>query len=77
MNVIQTVSVSIFILTIILIVTERFHRTYVALLGSGAMLLTGAVKAKEVLHLIDIDLLAVIIGMMILVRGAEDSGVFN
>lgn len=77
MNVIQTVSVSIFALTLILIATEKFHRTYVALLGSGAMLLAGAVKAEEVLHLIDIDILAVIVGMMILVRGAENSGVFN
>lgn len=77
MNVVQTVSVSIFALTLILIATEKFHRTYVALLGSGAMLLAGAVKAEEVLHLIDIDILAVIVGMMILVRGAENSGVFN
>lgn len=77
MNVIQTVSVSIFALTLILIATEKFHRTYVALMGSGAMLLAGAVKAEEVLQLIDIDILAVIVGMMILVRGAENSGVFN
>ena len=77
MNVIQIISASIFALTIILIATEKFHRTYVALLGSGAMLLVGAVKAEEVLHLIDIEILAVIVGMMILVRGAEDSGVFN
>lgn len=77
MNVIQIVSVSIFVLTIVLIATEKFHRTYVALLGSGALLLAGAVKAEEILHLIDIDILAVIVGMMILVRGAENSGVFN
>lgn len=77
MNFIQTVSVSIFVLTIALIATEKFHRTYVALLGSGAMLLARAVKAEEILHLIDIDILAVIVGMMILVRGAENSGVFN
>lgn len=77
MNVIQIVSVSIFVLTIVLIATEKFHRTYVALLGSGALLLAGAVKAEEILHLIDIDILAVIVGMMVLVRGAENSGVFN
>jgi len=77
MNIIQIVSVSIFALTILLIATEKFHRTYVALLGSGALLLAGAVKAEEILHLIDIDVLAVIVGMMILIRGAENSGVFN
>ncbi len=77
MNVIQIVSVSIFVLTIILIATEKFHRTYVVLMGSVAMLLAGAVNAEEVLHFIDIDIIAVIVGLMLLVRGAEYSGVFN
>ncbi|MCW3989743.1 MAG: SLC13 family permease [Candidatus Bathyarchaeota archaeon] len=77
MNPIQTASVIIFLLTIILIVTERIHRMYAALLGSGAMVFVGAVSAEEVLHFIDIEILGVIVGMMLLVRGAERSGIFN
>jgi Na+/H+ antiporter NhaD/arsenite permease-like protein len=77
MNPIQTASVIIFLLTIVLIVTERIHRMYAALLGSGAMVFVGAVSAEEVLHFIDIEILGVIVGMMLLVRGAERSGIFN
>ena len=77
MNPIQIAAVIIFLLTIILIVTERIHRMYAALLGSGAMVFVGAVGAEEVLHFIDIETLGVIVGMMLLVRGAERSGIFN
>jgi Na+/H+ antiporter NhaD/arsenite permease-like protein len=77
MNAVQTASVAIFLLTIIIVATERIHRTYAALLGSGAMVLVGAVSAEEFLHFIDIEILGVIVGMMLLVRGAERSGIFN
>jgi Na+/H+ antiporter NhaD/arsenite permease-like protein len=77
MNAVQTASVIIFLLTIILVATERIHRMYASLLGSGAMFLVGAVDAGEILHFIDIEILSVIVGMMLLVRGAESSGIFN
>jgi len=77
MNSIQTVSVIIFLITILLIVTERIHRMYASILGSGAMILVGAVNAEDFLHFIDIEILGVIVGMMFLVRGAERSGIFN
>jgi len=77
MNATQTASVIIFIVTMALVATERIHRTYAALLGAGAMVLIGAVKTDELLHFIDIDILAVILGMMLLVRGAERSGIFT
>ncbi|MCW3992493.1 MAG: SLC13 family permease [Candidatus Bathyarchaeota archaeon] len=77
MNAIQTVSVAIFIVTIILIATERIHRIYAALLAAGAMVMIGAVKPDDLLHFIDVEILGVIIGMMLLVRGAERSGIFS
>jgi len=77
MNAVQIASVIIFLLTIIIVATEGIHRMYASLLGSGAMVLVGAVSAEEILHFIDIEILAVIVGMMLLVRGAESSGIFN
>ncbi len=77
MNSIQTASVIIFLLTIIIVATERVPRMYASILGSGAMVLVGAVRAEEILHFIHIEILAVIVGMMLLVRGAERSGIFN
>ena len=77
MNTVQIASVIIFLLTIIIVATERIPKMYVSLLGSGAMVLVGAVGAEEILHFIHIEILAVIVGMMLLVRGAERSGIFN
>ena len=77
MNSIQTASVIIFFLTIIIVATERIPRMYASILGSGVMVLVGAVRAEEILHFIHIEILAVIVGMMLLVSGAERSGIFN
>lgn len=64
-------------MTIFLIATERIPRIHAALMAAGAMVLIGAVKSDEMLHFIDIEILGVIIGMMLLVGGAEKSGIFG
>ena len=77
MILVQSLSVIVFITTIILIATEWIDRIYASLLAAAAMLIIGAVAPDEVLHLIDIEILGVIAGMMLLVNGAERSGIFN
>ena len=70
-------SILIFILILVLVATEAINRTYAALLGAFGMVAIGAVKPDELLHFIDIKILGVIIGMMLLVRCAEKSGIFR
>jgi len=77
MNLIQSISLTIFLITIILIATDRIERAYTALLAAGATFIIGAVLPHEFLDFIDIEILGVIIGMMLLVNGAEKSGIFN
>ena len=77
MNLVQSISLTIFLITIVLIATERIERAYTALLAAGATFLIGAVLPREFLDFIDIEILGVIIGMMLLVNGAEKSGIFN
>jgi Na+/H+ antiporter NhaD/arsenite permease-like protein len=77
MNLVQNISVIIFLVTIVLIATERIERAYTALLAAGAMFLIGAVLPQGFLGLIDIEILGVVIGMMLVVNGAEKSGIFN
>jgi Na+/H+ antiporter NhaD/arsenite permease-like protein len=77
MNLVQIISLTIFLITIILIATEWIERAYTALLAAGATFLIGAVPPREFLDFIDIKILGVIIGMMLLVNGAEKSGIFN
>jgi Na+/H+ antiporter NhaD/arsenite permease-like protein len=77
MILIQNLSVIVFIITMVLIATEWIDRVYASLLAATAMLAIGAITPDEVLHLIDIEILGVIAGMMLLVNGAERSGIFN
>ena len=77
MILVQNLAVLVFLVTIILIATEWIDRVYASLLAAGSMLLIGAIMPEEVLQLIDIEILGVIAGMMLLVNGAERSGVFN
>jgi len=77
MILVQNLSVIVFIVTMVLIATEWIDRIYASLLAAAAMLVIGAVAPDDVLHLIDIEILGVIAGMMLLVNGGERSGIFN
>ena len=77
MILVQSLSVLVFLVTMVLIATEWIDRIYASLLAAASMLLIGAIAPDEVLHLIDIEILGVIAGMMLLVNGAERSGIFN
>jgi len=73
----QVLSILIFIFIFLLIGTEAIHRTYAALLGAFGMVLIGAVRPVELLGFIEIEILGFIIGMFLLVEGAERSGIFQ
>ena len=77
MILVQSLSVLVFLVTMVLIATEWVDRVYASLLAAAAMLVIGAITPDEVLQLIDIEILGVIAGMMLLVNGAERSGIFN
>lgn len=75
----QGLAVLVFIVVFILIAIEVIHRTYAALLGALIFVLLGAVRPEDILarDFIDIEILAVILGLFLLVRGAERSGLFQ
>jgi len=73
----QVLSLLLFIISLLLISTETIHRTYAALMGAFGMVCIGAARPEELLHLIDIEILAVVLGLFLLVRGAERSGLFR
>ena len=77
MNFVQGLTVLVFVVVFILIAIEAVHRTYAALAGAFLFVFLGAVKPHDLLHYIDIEILAVIFGLFLLVRGAEKSGLFQ
>ncbi|HUS77611.1 MAG TPA: SLC13 family permease [Patescibacteria group bacterium] len=77
MTLIQGLAALVFIVTFILIAVEAIHRTHAAVLGAFIFVFIGAVSPEEFLHFIDLEILAVIFGLFLLVRGAERSGLFQ
>ncbi|MCW3979032.1 MAG: SLC13 family permease [Candidatus Bathyarchaeota archaeon] len=77
MNAVQGLAVLVFVIIFLLIAVEAIHRTHAALLGAFIFVFIGAVRPDELLHFIDIEILAVVLGLFLLVRGAERSGLFQ
>ena len=67
----------IFIIVIIFIAFEVIHRTNATILGVAAFMLIGVVKNEDIVEFLDMDILAVVLGLFLLVKGAEDSGLFQ
>jgi Na+/H+ antiporter NhaD/arsenite permease-like protein len=77
----QVVSSVIFVTTFVLILSERVHRTIVAMSGAAVMvavgMLMGFYSQDQALHAIDFNTLGLLLGMMILVRVLEQTGFFQ
>jgi Na+/H+ antiporter NhaD/arsenite permease-like protein len=71
----------IFGLSYLAIVTERVHRTIVALLGATLMLIMGVVTQEEAFHSreygVDYNVIFLLIGMMIIVNVLRKTGIFE
>jgi len=77
MNAVQILAGIVFVIIFILIGIEVIHRTYAALLGAFIFVFIGAITPENILHFIDLEILAVVFGLFLLVRGAERSGLFQ
>ena len=67
----------IFIGMYVCIVSEKIHRTIVAMLGAIFMVLAGILTQEQALHHIDFNTLGLLIGMMIIVAITSHTGLFN
>ncbi len=72
-----TVAVILFALVLAIVASERIHRTKVALIGAGIAVLVGLIDEQEAIEAVDWQVLGLLAGMMILVWGAEQTGVFT
>lgn len=70
-------SAVLFILTYIVIVTEKINRAIVALIGAGLMITLGVINQKAAIRGIDFNTLGLLTGMMVIVAISRKSGVFQ
>ncbi|MEZ5079656.1 MAG: ArsB/NhaD family transporter [Thermoleophilia bacterium] len=73
----ELLAVGVFILAIALIATERLHRTVVALTGGAFVILIGLIEQEPAIEAVDWAVLGLLAGMMILVWGAQQTGIFT
>jgi len=71
------VSVVVFLVVIIAIMTEKVHRTAAALAGAVILLLTGVMSGQKALSYIDFNTIGVLFGMMVFIAVARSSGMFE
>lgn len=72
-----TIAVIVFLLTYVFIVSEKIHRTIIAMAGAVLMVALGILTQEKALHHIDFNTLGLLIGMMIIVAIASQTGVFS
>ncbi|MFD2371812.1 SLC13 family permease [Brevibacillus sp. GCM10020057] len=70
-------AIGIFLVTYAFIISEKLHRTIVAMSGGILMVLFGIVTQEQALHHIDFNTLGLLIGMMILVTITAQTGIFK
>ncbi len=73
----MTIAVLIFVLTYLVIVSERLNRTVVALTGAALMIILGVLDQEEALLSIDANTIALLVGMMIIVGVLRRTGIFR
>lgn len=73
----QIISVVIFAITMLAIMTEKIHRTVAAITGAILLILTGVLSVESSFSYVDINTLGVLIGMMIFVTIVKNSGIFE
>jgi Na+/H+ antiporter NhaD/arsenite permease-like protein len=67
----------VFIVTYILIVTERVHRTVSAMLGGVAMILLRVLTQAEAFRAIDWNVIFLLVGMMVIANILRETGLFQ
>ncbi len=77
MDAVFFLTVGLFLLAFLIIVSEKVHRTVVALAGAVLMILLGIINQEQAIEGVDFNTLGLLIGMMIIVAIAKDSGMFQ
>lgn len=70
-------AIGIFLVIYALIISEKIHRTIVAMIGGLLMVVLGIVDQETAVHHIDFNTLGLLIGMMIIVSTTAETGVFK
>ncbi|MFC4769740.1 SLC13 family permease [Effusibacillus consociatus] len=70
-------AIGIFLITYAMIISEKIHRTVVAMIGGILMVIFGIVDQETAIHHVDFNTLGLLTGMMIIVSITAETGLFK
>lgn len=70
-------AIGIFLIIYALIISEKIHRTILAIIGAVLMITLGIVNQETAIHHIDFNTIGLLIGMMIIVGITAETGLFK
>ncbi|HEX6021790.1 MAG TPA: ArsB/NhaD family transporter [Solirubrobacter sp.] len=70
-------AVALFVVALGVIASERVDRTKVALLGATLVVLAGTLDQEQAIEAVDFNTIGLLVGMMIMVRITETTGVYT
>lgn len=73
----MVLAISIFLIAYFIIITEKVHRTVIALFAAALMVVLGIISQHQAIEGIDFNMLGILIGMMVIVGIAKHSGIFQ
>lgn len=73
----ETVAVAVFLFTYALVVSEKIHRAVAAMFGASVILFLKIVPWETIPKYLDLNTLFLLMGMMIIVNTARNSGLFE
>ena len=70
-------AIGVFVVALGLIASEKVDRTKIALLGATIVVLAGTLDQEQAIEAIDFNTIGLLVGMMIMVRVTETTGVYT
>ncbi|CQR71993.1 Na(+)/H(+) antiporter NhaD [Sporomusa ovata DSM 2662] len=71
------IAVGIFLVAYALIISEKIHRTVIALAGAVLVIMFGVLSQEQAIHHIDFNTLGLLVGMMVIVAITSETGLFR
>ncbi len=77
MNLEQIIAITVFLLVMLAIISERIHRSVAALAGAVLLLATHVLTIDSAVEYVDLNTIGVLVGMMLFVAVVKNSGMFE
>ncbi|MDO4498005.1 MAG: SLC13 family permease, partial [Coriobacteriaceae bacterium] len=74
---VQLISIAVFVIVMVLVVSEKIHRAVAALLGAVALIVLGVIDWDTAIGHVDFNTIGVLLGMMLFVSVVKESGLFE